>query len=169
MFAARACVCVLISSEPSTSLTAPSRFFYSQSRRGRLRALKLGHLGVAKRKGWTLAAKLPGPRSGRGAREAEIDGLGTRRLTSGKVRTVRRSSVAGGDIFGQHAGVTAPDCQPPLQCGCRGRGQGGGRRASRLRPCTFSADRKRECARDGGVERSQEPGGHAAFTGLNKN
>lgn len=74
--------------------------------------------------------------------------MGPRRVTSGKVRTEQRSPVAGGDIFGQHAGVAAPDCQPPL---CRG--QGGGRRASRSRPAPLLlTERGRERGMEGGRE-----------------
>lgn len=89
-------------------------------------------------------------------------------MTSGKVRTEQRSPVAGGDIFGQHAGVAAPGCQPPLSSGCRGCGQGGGRRASRSRPALLPLAEREEGERDGGVERSQEPGHRGAVTALNK-
>lgn len=55
--------------------------------------------------------------------------MGPRTVTSGKVATQQHSPIAGGDIFGQHAGVAAPDCQPLLCCS-----QGGGWRASRSWP-----------------------------------
>lgn len=55
--------------------------------------------------------------------------MGPRTVTSGKVTTQQHSATAGGDIFGQHAGVAAPDCQPLLCCS-----QGGGWRSSRSWP-----------------------------------
>lgn len=78
--------------------------------------------------------KLSRPCVGRGEKDRAIGGMGLRGVTSGKVRTVQHSPVAGGDIFGQHDRIVASHCQSFLLSGCRGQSQGRGQRASRSRP-----------------------------------
>lgn len=96
------CACFLILSETSTSHAVPSHFFfYSPNRRSRLRALKLGHLGLGfkkkKKKGRTMNSKLPGPRSDKkGIEELVVWGRGERWVE----RSVQNSAASLlGEIF----------------------------------------------------------------------
>lgn len=72
--------------------------------------------------------------------------MGSRGVTSGKVRTEQRIPVAGGDFFGQHDRIVA---QRLLLSGCRGHSHGRDQRASRSRPESLLLTEKREGERDG--------------------
>ena len=163
------CVCFVISSEPSTSHTAPRRcFFFLSEPESSAQGPETGSSGCwifGKKlnkinKGWTLAAKLPGRSAGRGERDGAIDGAEESDEWKGQDGTAQPR------CWGRYFWTARQGRSARLSASALPRPR---RRPASLKVTarTSTADRKGEGGRKGeGVERSQEAGRHAAVPGL---